>query len=175
MNINLVVLGGTNDHNGILSDFTKKRIEKCYEMLDDLKDRNINIHFSGGFNKKFNKTNISHSQLCVNYFEELNKNNYTIKKEQHTNNNNTVDEAINFGEHFQNLNSEIKIITSDWHLDRVKYLFKKTFEFYEIKNYEFISVTSDILDNVRINDEKNKVKQLKENPYGTWKEWLDNN
>ena len=175
MNINLVVLGGINNDKGVLSDFTKKRIIKCYKMLDDLKDRNINIHFSGGFNENFNKTNVSHSQLCVNYFEELNKNNYTIEKEQHTNNNNTVDEAINFGKHFQNLTSEIKIITSDWHLDRVKYLFKKTFDFYEIKNYEFISVNSDVLDNVRINDEKNKVKQLEENPYGTWKEWLDNN
>ena len=73
MNINLVVLGGINNDKGVLSDFTKKRITKCYKMLDDLKDRNINIHFSGGFNENFNKTNVSHSQLCVNYFEELNQ------------------------------------------------------------------------------------------------------
>lgn len=175
MSINLVVLGGINNDKGVLSDFTKKRIIKCYEMLDDLKHRNTSIHFSGGFNENFNKTNVSHSQICVNYFEELNKKNYTIKKELHTNNNNTVDEAINFGECFQNCNSEIKIITNDWHIDRVSYLFKKVFDFYEITNYEFISIKSDILDNARINDEKKKVKQLKENPYGTWKKWLINN
>ena len=170
MNIDLVILGGVHNNKGELIDFTKNRIIKCYEMLDDLKD--ISIHFSGGCNEIFNKTNVSHSKICLNYFEELNKNNYNVKKEVHINNNNTVDEAINFGEYFQNCNSEIKIITNGWHIDRVSYLFKKVFDFYEIKNYEFINADPDILDNTRINDEK---KQLKENPYGTWKKWLDNN
>ena len=175
MNINFIILGGTNNEKGELNNYTKNRIIKCYQMLSNLKDRDITIHFSGGFNEKFNKTNISHSKICFNYFEELNKNKYNVKKELHINNNNTVDEAINFGKYFQNYNSEIKIITNDWHSDRVKYLFKKVFDFYEISNYEIIGVESNILDKNLLDVERTKIKELKEKPYGLWKKWLVNN
>ena len=174
MNINLIILGGTNNEKGELNNYTKNRIIKCYEMLSNFKDKDIIIHFSGGFNEKFNKTNISHSQICLNYFEDLNKNRYNVVRELHINNNNTVDEAINFGKYFQNNNSEIKIITNDWHSDRVKYLFKKVFNFYDIINYEIIGIDSNILDKNLLDAEKTKIKELKEKPYGTWKKWLDN-
>ena len=164
MNIDLIILGGEHNNKGELLNFTKNRIKKCYEMLDNLKCRDINIHFSGGFNERFSITNnISHSKICLNYFEELNKNHYNVKKELHTNNNNTVEEAIHFGNYFKNITSEIKIITNDWHSERVKYLFDKVFDFYKIRNYKFISVESHIVNNIRINEEMNKVKQLKKN------------
>jgi len=137
--------------------------------------KTIYIHFSGGFNKKFNSTNISHSQLCVNYFEQINKLNIQINKQTHENNNNTVDEAIHFGKYFKNNDFNIKIITNDWHSNRVKYLFEKTFEFYNIKNYKLIDVESEIIDEMLIQNETNKLKELIEKPYGLWKEWLNIN
>ena len=172
--MHIIILGGSNNEKEELNNYTKNRIIKCHQMLSNIKDRDISIHFSGGFNENFNKTTISHSQICKNYFEELNKNNYNVKKEQHINNNNTVDEAIYFGEYFQNCNLEIKIITNDWHINRVKYLFDKTFDFYGITKYEFISINSKISDKNSI-DEINKIKQMKEKPYGKWKKWLINN
>lgn len=172
--MHIVVLGGTNDKNGILSDFTKKRVEKCYEMLDN--DQNdIYVHFSGGLNEKFNNTNISHSKLCINYFNQINKLNIKINEQIHEKNNNTVDEAIHFGEYFANNNVNIKLITNDWHINRVKYLFEKTFEYYNILNYEFINIKSDIKNEILIEDEASKVKVLTEKPYGLWKEWLVKN
>lgn len=170
----IVVLGGTNDHNGILSDFTKKRIEHCYTMLEN-EHNNINIHFSGGFNEKFNSTNISHSELCINYFNQINKLNLKLDKEIHEKNNNTVDEAIHFGKYFKNNHLNIKFITNDWHVKRVKYLFGKTLEYYNILNYEIISVKSNTIDETLIESDNNKVTELIKNPYGLWKEWLVKN
>jgi len=173
--MNIIILGGANDKNGILNNFTQKRIIKCYEMLDST-DKDITIHFSGGFNKKFNDTGISHSKICLNYFEKICKNHYNIKKEQHACNNNTIGEAINFGKYFENNNdSNITIITNDWHTERVKYLFEKTFEYYNIRNYIFVGVISNILDEKIIQNESKKIKDMKGNPYGLWKEWLVNN
>ena len=172
--MHFVILGGTNDHHGILSDFTKKRIKKCYEMLHN-DQNNVNVHFSGGFNEKFNSTNISHSQLCINYFNQIDKLNIKINKQMHEKNNNTVDEAIHFGQFFANNKLNIKFITNDWHVKRVKYLFEKTLEYYNVLNYEIISVNSKIIDKTLIENENNKVRELTEKPYGLWKEWLVKN
>jgi RimJ/RimL family protein N-acetyltransferase len=174
IHMDIIVLGGTNDKNGKLSDFTQKRIDKCYEMLPEFIENDITIHFSGGFNAAFNDTNIAHSKICMHYFEELEYNHYNIKKMLHVHNNNTVEEAIYFGQYFQNSNSNIIIITNDWHIPRVKYLFGKTFEYYNIINYECVNITSVILDETIIQDELHKVKELTENPYGIWKKWLMN-
>jgi len=46
----IIILGGINDKNGILSDYTKKRVEKCYEMLGNDKNNQNNIYtFFGRF------------------------------------------------------------------------------------------------------------------------------
>jgi hypothetical protein len=169
--MHIVILGGTNDHNGILSDFTKKRIEKCYLILDS-DHNNVNLHFSGSF--RFNDTNIIHSQICCNYFNQINEKKYDVNINLHTNKS-TIEEAIHFGEYFKNNDEKIKIITNDWHINRVKYLFEKTFEYYNIKNYELINVVSETIDETLIQNETNKVKELIEKPYGLWKEWLVNN
>lgn len=171
---NLIILGGSNDLTGELKDFTKKRIQKCYDIVSELKEDDITIHFSGGFNKKFNQSQYSHSELCYNYFKKININNYNFKKEFHINNNNTVEEAINFGKYFEKTESIIKIITNDWHNNRVCYLFNKVFEFYGIKNYEIISIKSDIIDNKIIKEEKIKLENLINKPYGLWKTWMIN-
>jgi hypothetical protein len=191
--MNLIILGGTNDEKGELHKFTKNRILKCCEMLlaykdhKDDKNEDITIHFSGGFNKKFNKTSISHADICKNYFIGVNKNNFQYDIRLHEKNNNTVEEAIHFGKFFENNTTSIKIITNDWHCERVKYLFNKVFHFYNIRNYELICVNTDNVDNIENNymrndlytnlllEESNKLKQLKEKPYGIWKEWLFNN
>jgi len=93
----------------------------------------------------------------------------------HKNNNNTVEEAIYFGNYFKNCNSEIKIITNDWHYNRVNYLFSKVFDFFEIKNYEIIKVKSNNIAKNLSKEEKEKLDQLIKNPYGTWNKWMKNN
>ena len=168
--MNIVVLGGTNDIEGNLNLFTKDRCIYANSILDNKKK--YIIHFSGGFNKKFNKTNDSHSNICKKYFLTLNN----IDEKYiylHEENNNTVDEAINFGNYFkQNSYKEIIIITNDWHYKRVKYLFDKVFNFYKIKNYKIIGLESKSDTELIEKEEAKKIEQLKKNPYGKWKSWL---
>ena len=173
--MNIIVLGGSNDTEENLNLFTKHRCEKANFLLNE-KQEKCNIHFSGGFNKKFNNTNISHAIICKKYFLTLN---YNVLENQlflHEENNNTVDEAIHFGNYFkQNHYEEIIIITNDWHYNRVKYLFEKVFNFYKIKNYEIIGVESKSNIELIEKEETEKLEQLKKNPYGKWKSWLINN
>ena len=169
--MNIIVLGGSNDSNGKINLFTKHRCDKANLLLNEIPTE-CNIHFSGGVNKKFNKTNISHSNICKKYFLTLNNidEKYTYLHEE---NNNTVDEAIYFGNYFKiNSYKEIIIITNDWHYNRVKYLFDKVFNFYKIKNYKIFGIKSDNLNKEIIEEEKKKIEQLKKNPYGKWKSWL---
>ena len=51
--MNIIVLGGENNDNYELTDFTKARIIKTiYLVLNE--GEKCTIHFSGGFNKRFN-------------------------------------------------------------------------------------------------------------------------
>ena len=167
----IIVLGGTNNINCELSEFTKNRCDKCIDLIDNEKD--YDIHFSGGLNKKFNRSNISHSEICKRYFlNKIDNKNYG-NIYLHEINNNTVDEAINFGIYFCNSQDEIKIITNEWHVNRVNYLFSKTFKFYNIKKFKIISVISKEIDKNLESEECKKLSQLIKNPYGTWKDWLE--
>lgn len=173
--MHIIVLGGCNDENGNLLEDTKNRCDKAVEILSKIKDKksleNIHIHFSGGFNKKFNKmiNPLSHSELCYNYFKSkfnlINMNKIFL----HKSNNCTVDESINFGKYLENSNDNVLIITNNWHINRVKYLFEKTFNFYKINNFKFIEVYS----KNNYPEEVIKLDELKKNPYGTFLDWIN--
>ncbi len=165
----IIVLGGTNDLDLQLNKCTKLRCNYASKI-----NKNYDIHFSGGFNKKFNQTDTSHAEICRKYFEKIDKS-HKSKLFLHLENNNTVDEAIYFGNYFKNNSDKIIIITNDWHYKRVYYLFSKTFNFNKISNFEIIGIESLNHDLELIHEEEIKVNQLKSNPYGTWKEWLVNN
>lgn len=179
--IHIIILGGTNNVTGILNKFTELRIIKVQKLISNSNQKFV-CHFSGGFNKKFNNTNISHAEICQNYFLKIMKKSEfkNIEIKLHKDTDNTVEEAIYFGNYFKdyiqnNTISNIIIITNDWHKARSEYLFDKVFESYEINNYEIIGVESDIIDKDLINDETDKLTQLEEKPYGLWKDWLINN
>jgi predicted acetyltransferase len=166
--MHIVVLGGCNNEKKILDNYTKERCDKLINIINLRNNYIEKVHLSGGMNKNFNKSNINHSEICKNYIlSKVNFNNLIL----HSDNNSTIDEAINFGKYFQNIEKEILIISNDWHIKRVKYLFNKTFKFYNVTNFKFISIVSN---NLELKD-KNKIKQLIDKPYGIWKEWLVNN
>ena len=170
----IVILGGYNDANGILSNFTLKRLEKFYEVYEQNIELNPKIIISGGF--RFSE--ISHCKLIKNVI--LDKYPDIIIDKQFIENNNTIDEAINISEYLSKTNylDKLIIITSDWHMPRVKYLFNETFK--KISHIELIYIeaidTNKIISNIDyinlINDEETKLIQLITNPYGTWKYYL---
>jgi hypothetical protein len=176
--MHIIVLGGSNDEKGDLDDFTRKRCDKSIEIIKKNNEKNIILHFSGNVNNKFNKMQnpLSHSILCKKYFRNIIKLFPEKNINLHESNNCTVDEAINFGNYFKNSKSKILIITNDWHYERVNYLFSKVFNFNKINNFKIISVKSNINKIINIiKEEKLKLDQLKNNPYGKWNEWLVNN
>ena len=179
--MHILILGGTNDLHGCLDDYTKKRCDKAIELVKDIHTciHKCIVHFSGGFNDRFNKmkNNISHSDLCMKYFLENITHFDNENMLLHKNNNSTVDEAINIGDYLKNTTENIKIITNDWHMERVKYLFNKTFLFYNINNFEFISIDSinEIHKTVLTKENNEKLEQLINKPNGIWKEWLECN
>ena len=170
----IVILGGYNDANGILSNFTLKRLEKFYEVYEQNIELNPKIIISGGF--RFSE--ISHCKLIKNVI--LDKYPDIIIDKQFIENNNTIDEAINISEYLSKTNylDKLIIITSDWHMPRVKYLFNETFK--KISHIELIYIeaidTNKIISNIDyinlINDEETKLIQLITNPYGRWKYYL---
>lgn len=172
--MNIVILGGSNDEFGILDVYTKKRCQESVKCLKNIDEKDVNIHFSGGYDKKFNKANsqISHAILCRDYMKTL-INLETFNIVLHEQNNCTVDEAINFCDYFKNSTQSIFFITNDWHMKRVKYLFSKTLKFYNITNVEFISDNSDNIELTK--EDEGKIEQLINKPYGRWKKWLVSN
>lgn len=168
--MHIVVLGGTNNKNKVLDNYTKERCDRATDIISNLNSFDVKIHLSGGMNEKFNKSNTNHSEICKNYIlSKVNFKNFIL----HSENNSTVDEAINFGKYFKNISEEILIISNDWHIERVTYLFNKTFRFYNISNFKFISIESNNLELKEQN--KVKVNELINKPYGIWKDWLVNN
>lgn len=169
--VKIIVLGGMNYSDGSLNVDTKIRLDEVEKICNNL-DKNYVLHLSGGKNPRFNKSSISHAELCKEYF--ISKNLNIINKSSiytHVNTNSTVEEAIHFGKYFTDTDNKIFIVTNDWHMKRAEYLFRITFEHYNIKHVEFVSVKSDITKNV-LDTENSKYKQLIENPYGLWKDWL---
>jgi hypothetical protein len=171
----IVILGGYNDANGILSNFTLKRLEKFNEVYKQNIEFNPKIILSGGF--RFSE--ISHCKLIKNIL--LDKYPDIIIDKQFIENNNTIDEAINISEYLSKINilDKLIIITSNWHMPRVKYLFNETFR--KISHIELIyieAVDNDINNIINndyislIKDEEIKLTQLRTNPYGIWKDYL---
>ena len=135
----ILSLGSFNDNNKNLSLIGKYRMKKCYELLEEYKSNsNVQIILSGGNGLHFNITDDTHSSICEKYLID----NFNINKIHFTNNNiesfknikNTVEEAIAFyGEMIKEnsvffLANKIIILTSPFHLERVKHLFKKAYD-----------------------------------------------
>ena len=72
------------------------------------------------------------------------------------------------------------IITSNWHMPRVKYLFNETFKKLSHIELIYIEAIDNDINNINnnndyinmIKDEEIKLLQLKTNPYGSWKYYL---
>ena len=88
-------------------------------------------------------------------------------------NNSTVDEAINMSEYFKNLNYEGKIIiiTSNWHIERSKYLFNITFNKLDNITLEYHETDEN---EIQLElEEKEKLYTLKNMPYGNWFNYIN--
>ena len=162
----IIILGGKNNNDGILTDFTINRLETA---LKTIKKQHIKVILSGGY--RFSST--AHCTIVkkylINSYPSIN-----IEKE-FTENNNTVDESINIGTYLlkQQYHGNITIITSPWHLPRAKYLFDIVFSRNKSINLNYITYQSNIEMKQYEKEEQKKLKQLKEAPFGKWKTYIE--
>ncbi len=132
----LVVLGSPNSEKGELSNISKSRLNYCLKNYSEGKQ----VLCTGGWGDHFNTSNKPHAEYCKAY---LIKNgvlenaflDFAISS-------NTVDDAVKIKPIIQNIeNSCFTVITSDYHVERVKLIFEEILSGYEIS---CIGVKSDL-------------------------------
>jgi|TARA_B110000305_G_C19436485_1_gene639270 uncharacterized SAM-binding protein YcdF (DUF218 family) len=154
----IVVLGSENSPSGELGRIAKDRLNKCLDIFSD----SYVIACTGGFGKHFNTTTKSHAHYAIEYLKEKGISEEVIFRPLLSGH--TVEDAFKIKEFFGVINEfELLVLSSDFHLERVKLIFKEVLKGYNIK---FISVKSSLpLEefNNRVAHEKKAVQTIVEN------------
>lgn len=138
----IIILGHTNNKKGQISDIYISRLEKARDILvkNKIKNKNFKILCTGGYGWHFNKTKKPHGEYGKEYlisrgipekmFLPIAMSKNTIQDAIYSRkiiddiNKKLIDELNN------NIKNRIKIIvvSSDFHMPRVKYIFSKIFD-----------------------------------------------
>ena len=154
----LVVLGSPNSSKGKLSIMSKERLDFCLERFNN----NMMILCTGGWGSHFNTTKEPHAYYTKNYLIKKG-----IPEDRFLENalsGNTVEDAVKTKEIISSLkNIQLSIITSEYHLERVKLIFKTI-----LKNYEmhFFGVETNFEKeklNILIKHEKKAIEGILKN------------
>lgn len=132
----LIVLGGTNSPTGQLSDISITRLNYC---ISNFKKGN-RILCTGGWGELFNKATSAHATYAKQY---LIKNG--LLEESFLDlalSSNTVEDAVKVKSIIAKLkNSKLTVITSDFHLNRVKLIFNEILKNHKIT---YVGVASNL-------------------------------
>tara|TARA_R110002096_G_scaffold407483_1_gene606053 strand:- start:611 stop:1102 length:492 start_codon:yes stop_codon:yes gene_type:complete len=132
----LIVLGSPNSPSGELSDISISRLNNCVERYQKGKL----MLCTGGWGEHFNISKKSHAAFAKQYLIEKG-----ILEEDFLDfalSGNTVEDAVKIKPIISKLEkSKLTIITSDYHLNRVKIIFNKILENYSM---DFIGVKSNL-------------------------------
>ena len=165
----ILILGAPNDNNGNLSLIAKTR------LIHGAKELSLNPGFkillTGGFGMHFNETNHPHWKYAKDF----------LIKELSISPNSFLDESIDSANTFEDVEKakhifqkynfkKIILVTSEFHLKRVKYIIEKTLNFKEkILLYSCVAdkeLDEDLLK--RLNEhEKKAIDNLKSNYWGS--------
>ena len=155
----VIVLGSPNSESGDLSDIAKNRLNFCLQLC---LNRSMSILCTGGWGKQFNTTELPHAKYAKDYLisKGLKENQFL----DYALSSHTVDDAVKAKEVLEEIEcGEITIITSDYHLERVKLVFDEILSGYK-KNY--VGVANYLpkeTEHMLIEHEKESVKSIKEN------------
>lgn len=124
----LIVLGSPNSPLGVLSDISKNRLEYCKTIF---KEGNL-VLCTGGFGEQFNTSNRAHAIYAKEYLisKGLSEKDFLDVVLS----SNTVDDAVKIKPIISKLeNIKLIIITSDYHINRVKLIFDEILSDFKIK------------------------------------------
>lgn len=153
----VIVLGSSNSDQGKLGQIALDRLNFCLKIFEPETDL---ILCTGSYGKHFNNTNKPHASYAIRYLMDCG-----TKESSFTEialSSNTVEDAVKVKEIIPK-DSFVKIITSDYHLERVKIIFniilastKK--EFFGVKHR-----LSSIEDTKLLEHEKKALAAIKKN------------
>ena len=120
----IILLGNTNDGNGELSEISKAR---CAVAITTVKKQSTaRILPTGGFGDHFNSSNAAHWRYLVKYLlsNGISPNSIITPQES----SNTLEDAL-MSRRIAVLQkaASVSIVTSAFHLDRVRYIFERLF------------------------------------------------
>ncbi|MCF7792004.1 MAG: YdcF family protein [Victivallales bacterium] len=122
MNGMIVILGSPNDDNGNLSSIAMERCNKAIEEYKLHKDYKILL--TGGYGEHFNRTSKPHAYYTKKYL--ISENIPEEKILEFAESSNTIADVKLSKQIIEKYNPEIiVVVTSDFHHDRVKWLFEK--------------------------------------------------
>ena len=154
----LVVLGSPNSPTGELSVISKERLDFCLEIYR----KEMMILCTGSWGAHFNTASEPHAFYTKKYLMEKGVPEDRFLKFGLSSN--TVEDAVKIKDIVSRLeNINLKIITSDYHLERVKLIFKEI-----LKNYKmtFFGVKSNFEKekyNVLVQHEKKAIEGILKN------------
>ena len=155
----IIILGNTNTNKGKLSSIAKERLDLGVKTFN--KCPRYKILLTGGFGDHFNMTRKPHA----NYSKE-----YLLKKGLHEkdfikyiSSGNTVEDALLSKDVLESLNpNKIIVITSDFHKDRVKFIFNYLID----KKMSFLTSKTKVSTERMVklkSHERNALRMLKKN------------
>jgi len=154
----LIVLGSPNTPDGELSDISKSRLDYCFSYYKKGKF----VLCTGGWGAHFNTSPHSHATYSKSYL--LEKGVYEKDFLDFALSSNTVDDAVKIKPILAKLtNVTLIIITSDYHVDRVRLIFDVILDGYHKK---IIGVKSNLKQKeyeMLVQHEKKAIRSIVEN------------
>lgn len=154
----LIILGSPNSPSGKLTDISISRLNYCVNLYQ----KGNLILCTGGWGEHFNISTNSHASFAKQYLIEKG-----LLEEDFLDfalSGNTVDDAVKIKPIISKLEKiKLTIITSDYHLNKVKVVFNKILENYIM---DFIGVESNLEQaeyNALVLHEKNAIKSIVQN------------
>ncbi|MFD1615878.1 YdcF family protein [Gelatiniphilus marinus] len=154
----LIVLGAPNSPDGKLSVISKSRLNHCASIFAK---ENL-VLCTGGWGDQFNTSNKPHAQYCKAYLIKNGVLRHAFL--DFALSSNTVDDAVKIKPIVKALNQvRLTVITSDYHLERVKLIFNEILKSFELKYVGVKSNLSEEAYNKLVSHEKKAVKSILEN------------
>ena len=127
----IIVLGSPNDENGNLSEMALARAQTAFSQHRI--HPNYMILPTGGFGEHFNTTNKTHGYYLKKYLIKLGiKEDLFLEVAESKNTPDDAFKAMAIVKKYQLEN--IIVVSSDFHMERVRYIFDRVFEAYKL-NY----------------------------------------
>lgn len=152
-----VVLGGQNDEQGLLSQSSKERLDKCFALYRE----GDKILCTGGWGENFNSLEEPHAFFAKQYLMDKGLDSSVFLPFALSSH--TVDDAVKTRDMLQGQGFSLAvIITSDFHMKRVKYIFNEVLSGFSLKFYAAQSLLEKSALTEVIEHEKEAIKKIEE-------------